>query len=317
VYNDFFGFDADPFRVNPDPRFLYLSDSHREALATLIYAVRERKGFISLTGEVGTGKTTILNVLLRKLEPTTQTAYLFNTALSVEDFFSYLFDELELPAIEPFSKSAALHQLNSYLIQRMREGKQTLLIIDEAQNLSTDLLEEIRMLSNLETPTSKLIQIILVGQPELAEKLARPELRQLRQRIELRHTIEPLDENETGEYVRERLMIAGHPTGGIFTNSALRAVHRFSGGIPRIVNVICDNALLTAFSEQTGKVPAQLVEEAAKDLGLSDMTTGPGAVARVAPRAKKRQRSWLRRLWSRSRRGADTESRRGMATEVR
>ncbi len=317
MYNAYFGLDSDPFRVNPDPRFLYLSESHREALATLVYAVRERKGFISLTGEVGTGKTTILNVMLRKLEPTTQTAYLFNTALSVEDFFSYLFDELEIPAPEPFRKSAALHELNTYLIQRLRENKQTVLIIDEAQNLSTELLEEIRMLSNLETPTSKLLQIMLVGQPELAEKLARPELRQLRQRIELWHNIEPLDARETREYVHERLMIAGHPTGDLFTGQALRAVHRFSGGIPRIVNVICDNALLTAFSEQSAKISAPAVEGAAKDLGLSDMTTGPGAVASVAPRGQSRQRSWLRRLWSRRPARADTQYRRSLGTEVR
>lgn len=273
MYNSFFGLDADPFRVNPDPRFLYLSESHREALATLVYAVRERKGFIALTGEVGTGKTTIMNALLGRLGPKTQTAYIFNTALSVEDFFMSLFDELELPQIEPFRKSAALHALNEYLIRRLKAGEQTLLLVDEAQNLSTELLEEIRMLSNLETPTSKLLQIILVGQPELSETLARPELRQLRQRIELRHTIRALDARETAEYVRERLMIAGHETGKIFTTGALASVHRASGGIPRIVNVICDNALLTAFARGSQRVQASGVQEAARELGYSEAQT--------------------------------------------
>ncbi len=314
MYNEFFGFDSDPFRVNPDPRFLYLSESHREALAILVYAVRERKGFSALTGEVGTGKTTILNAMLRRLEPSTQTAYLFNTALSVEDFFVYLFDELELDPIEPFRKSAALRALNTYLIGRLRDAKQTVLVIDEAQNLSTELLEEIRMLSNLETPTSKLLQIILVGQPELAEKLARPELRQLRQRIELRHSLVPLESREAAEYVRERLMIAGHPTGEIFTGSALRALHHVSGGIPRVINVICDNALLTAFSKQAAKVPAQMVSEAAADLGLEAAASrGPRGVAPPAEIELKR-RGWLRRLWFRSP-GADRM--RSVETEVR
>ena len=311
MYNAYFGFDSDPFRVNPDPRFLYLSESHREALATLVYGVRERKGFSALIGEVGTGKTTILNAMLRRLDPTTQTAYLFNTALSVEDFFVYVLDELEIDPIEPFRKSAALHALNTHLIGRLRDGKQTVLVIDEAQNLSTELLEEIRMLSNLETPTSKLLQIILVGQPELAEKLARPELRQLRQRIELRHTLVPLDGREAAEYVRERLMIAGHPTGEIFTGSALRAVHRLSGGIPRIINVICDNALLTAFSKQAAKVPSQMVAAAAADLGL-EAVAAPRA-REAAPRAEKR-RGLLRRLWFR---WLVAERVRSVGTEVR
>jgi general secretion pathway protein A len=160
VYNAFFGFDADPFRVNPDPRFLYMSESHAEALATLVYAVQERKGFITLTGEVGTGKTTILNALLQKLGPSVQTAYIFNTSLGVGDLFAALFEELELEWQEPFRKTPALSRLNHHLIERLTQGLQTLLIVDEAQNLSDEMLEEIRMLSNLETPQSKLLQIM-------------------------------------------------------------------------------------------------------------------------------------------------------------
>lgn len=294
MYNAFFGFDAEPFRVNPDPRFLYFSESHREALATLVYAVHQRKGFIVLTGEVGTGKTTILNAMLQKLDPGVRGAYLFNTKLTLEDFFSYLFEELELEPVEPFQKSTVLHRLNHYLIDRLRKGQQTLLVIDEAQNLSAELLEEIRMLSNLETPQSKLLQIMLVGQPELDEKLAQPALRQLRQRVELRHTILPLNLRETGEYVRERLLIAGHDTGDLFTVSSLRAAYRYSGGIPRVINVLCDNALLLAFVRRSLRVSARMIQEAAEDLGL----TGGGPPRERPTEASPQRESWVRRLWS-------------------
>jgi general secretion pathway protein A len=301
MYNSFFGFDAEPFRVNPDPRFLYFSDSHREALATLVYAVHGRKGFIVLTGEVGTGKTTVLNALLHKLDPEVQGAYLFNTKLTLEDFFSYLFEELELDPVVPFKKGTILHRLNHYLIERLRKGQQTLLVIDEAQNLSVELLEEIRMLSNLETPQSKLLQIILVGQPELAEKLRRPELRQLRQRVELSHTICPLSAQETVEYVRERLLIAGHDAGDVFTGPAARAVYRYSGGVPRVINVLCDNALLFAFVQKSLRVSAQMVREAAEDIGLS-----PAELVGGQPRGLNPPReSWIRRIWPR--RSAESE----------
>jgi len=294
MYSSFFGLDAEPFRVNPDPHFLYFSDSHREALATLVYAVQQRKGFIVLTGEVGTGKTTLLNALLEKLDPAVQAAYLFNTKLTLEDFFSSLFDELELEPLVPFQKSAVLHRLNHYLIERLRNGRHTLLVIDEAQNLSVELLEEIRMLSNLETPRSKLLQIMLVGQPELDMKLAQPELRQLRQRVELRHTIRPLSAQETMEYVRERLLIAGHDTGDLFTGSALRAVYRHSAGIPRVINVICDNALLAAFVAKTQRVSTRMVEDAARDMDFLQLDSGPEPPQAPAPEGG----SWIRRLWS-------------------
>jgi general secretion pathway protein A len=299
VYNRFFGFDADPFRVNPDPRFLYMSEGHAEALATLLYAVQERKGFITLTGEVGVGKTTILNALLAKLGPGVQTAYLFNTALEVQDLFAALFEELELEPVEPWRKSAALSRLNHYLIDRMTKGQQTLLIVDEAQNLSDALLEEIRMLSNLETPESKLLQIMLVGQPELAEKLSQPKLRQLRQRVELRHAIRPLHAQETASYVRERQLVAGHPRGDCFTTSAERAVYRWSRGIPRVVNVLCDNALIVAFSRQSLRVSAQMVDEAARDLGLSGAAGEPLFVRERSEPEPSARPGFLRRLWRR------------------
>ncbi len=282
MYNEFFGLETDPFRINPDQRFLDMSESHREALATLVYEVQEQKGFIVITGEVGTGKTTVLNALLGKLKPTVQAAYLFNTVLSLEDFFDYLFEELELEPVEPFRKVRALRRLNAHLIERLRMGLQTLLIIDEAQNLSDELLEEIRMLSNLETPQSKLLQIVLVGQPELAEKLDQSELRQLRQRVELRHQIVPLDACGTGQYVRERLLIAGHANAEIFTNSALRDVYSYSRGIPRVINVLCDNALLTAFARQSLRVSSAMVKSAADDVGLRAGARPRDAAARDA-----------------------------------
>jgi len=299
VYNAFFGLDSAPFRVNPDPRFLYMSESHGEALATLVYAVQERKGFITLCGEVGTGKTTILNALLQKLGPTVQTAYIFNTSLGVSDLFAALFEELELDWQEPFRKTAALSRLNHHLIKRLTDGLQTLLIVDEAQNLSDEMLEEIRMLSNLETPTSKLLQIMLVGQPELADKLSRPALRQLRQRVELRHTIRPLLQPETSAYIRERLLVAGHPRGDVFSASAERSVHRFSRGIPRVINVLCDNALIAAFSRESRRVSAQMVELAASELGLSASPGDPHFVRERSTPESKARASWLRRLWRR------------------
>ncbi len=293
MYDAFFGLDSDPFRVNPDPRFLYLSESHKEALAALIYSVQQRKGFVALTGEVDTGKTTLLNALLQKLDPGVQAAYIFNTMLTVRDFFAYLFDELELEQPEPFQKSAVLHRLNEHLIGRLKQGLQTLLIIDEAQNLSKELLEEIRMLSNLETPSSKLLQIMLVGQPELDAMLERADLRQLRQRVELRQKIRPLGPRETAEYVRERLLIAGHETGEIFTRSALRAVHEYANGIPRVINVLCDNALLTAFARQSVRVPAQMIRESAADLCL----LARGASGGRTPQTSAHKSGWLRRRW--------------------
>ena len=298
MYSAHFGCDEEPFRVNPDPRFLYLSESHREALASLIYTVQERKGFLVLTGEVGTGKTTLLNAMLRKLHPGVQTAYIFNTALTVPDFFAYLFDELELeaPALEPFHKSAVLRALNEHLIDRLKRGLQTLLIVDEAQNLSAELLEEIRMLSNLETPRSKLLQIMLVGQPELAAKLRRPGLRQLRQRVELWAQLRPLSRAETAAYVQERLLIAGHEDGRIFSRQALAAVHLHARGIPRVVNVLCDNSLLTAFARRSASVSAQMIRESAQELSLGECEPAGRERARELQVAKD---GWLRRIWSR------------------
>ena len=307
MYKKFFGLKENPFNVNPDPRYLYLTPNTQEALACLTYGIETRKGFIMLTGEVGTGKTTILNALLHKLGPLVQTAYIFNTSLTVEDLFAALFEELELDWQDPFRKTAALSRLNKYLIERMTNGLQTLLIVDEAQNLSDAMLEEIRMLSNLETPQSKLLQIMLVGQPELADKLSQPGLRQLRQRVELRHAIRPLRADETAAYVRERLLVAGHPKGDLFAGSAERAVHRFARGIPRVVNVLCDNALIAAFAREQTKVSAQLVELSAAELGLSANPGDPHFVRERGNPESKARAGWLRRLWRRGGAGPQPE----------
>jgi general secretion pathway protein A len=307
VYNEFFGLRSDPFRVNPDPSFLYDSACHREALAVLVYAVQERKGFAVLTGEVGTGKTTLLNAVLAKLPPQVRTAYLFNTRLSVDDFFTYLLDELELPHPEPLRKSTALQLLNTYLIDRLERGLQTLLILDEAQHLSAELLEEIRMLSNLETPQSKLLQILLVGQPELRTTLERADLRQLRQRVELIHHLEPLSVLETVQYVPARLRVAGHRDGNLFEESALHSIYRYTRGIPRVINVLCDGALLAAYSAGEKRVSDARVHEVASELNLSRVKEYPLEPGEPPPvdLAKERARvrdaapdgGLLRRLW--------------------
>jgi len=289
MYENFYKLTAKPFSVTPDPRFLYLSESHKEALANLLYGVQERKGFILLTGEVGTGKTTLIHTLIGRLEEGTRTAFIFNTRLGPRDFFRYMFEEFGIPS-EPRTKSESLIALNHFLIDRLRKQKNTVLIVDEAQNLSPVLLEEIRLLSNLETPTEKLIQILLVGQPELSDKLSLPELRQLRQRISVRFHIQPLSIEETRAYVIERLRIAGNPYDRIFDEGALEAVYGLSGGIPRLINLICDSAMLAGFARGEKAIDAGLVRDAVADLELE---TIPRRAAGGGLRGR------MRRGWSR------------------
>ncbi|MFQ5457275.1 MAG: ExeA family protein [Myxococcota bacterium] len=273
MYESFYRLGTRPFNVTPDPRFLFLSESHKEALANLLYGIQERKGFILLTGEVGTGKTTLLHTLLGRLPEDTKTAFIFNTRMGSRDFFQYLFEEFDLP-FESNSKSGCLITLNKFLIERLRKGMNTVLIVDEAQNLSPGILEEIRLMSNLETPTEKLIQILLVGQPELGEKLSLPELRQLRQRISVRYRIQPLSREETRSYVLARLRIAGNPHDKIFDEGALDVVYRLSGGIPRLVNLICDSALLAGYAQRKKKLGADLVKESVSELELETVPRG-------------------------------------------
>jgi general secretion pathway protein A len=292
MYLQHFGLIRAPFEMTPDPAFLYLGEAHQEGLATLVYGVRARKGFVMLTGEVGTGKTTLLHALLSQLDPNTQAAFVFNPRLEALDFFRLLFEEFGIET-KCATKAEYLIALNRFLIERLERDHPTLLIVDEAQNLSSDMLEEIRLLSNLETPSSKLIQIMLVGQPELEAKLAQQELRQLRQRIVLRFRLRPFEPDETEYYVQERLRLAGYTGKGLFKRSALRRLHSLTGGIPRLLNVVCDGSLLLAYSRGESAIDVDEVEEVARDLGLvaSDERGG-------SPGTAGRKRTWRRRLRS-------------------
>jgi len=270
MYKQFFGLRANPFNVNPDPRFLFLTQHAREALACLSYGIQTRKGFILLTGEVGTGKTTLLNKLLEWLRTQrVSTAFVFNPRLNVTEFFDFVMGDFGI-ATEAGDKGRALMRLNYWLLDRYRSGETAALIIDEAQNISSELLEEIRLLTNLETSTEKLLQIVLAGQPELERKLREPELRQLRQRITLRCRTHPLTAEETGQYITQRLRIAGSNGEPIFAPDAVEAIHRFSQGIPRVTNLLCEHTLINAFVDQTRPVTAQMVEEVATEFELAE-----------------------------------------------
>jgi len=296
MYLEHYGLIRAPFEMTPDPAFLYLGESHQEGLATLVYGVRARKGFVMLTGEVGTGKTTLLHALLAQLDPATAAAFLFNPRLEPLDFFHVLFDELGIQA-QCRTKGEYLLALNEYLIDRLRRNLPTLLIVDEAQNLSAEMLEEIRLLSNLETPTSKLIQIMLVGQPELESKLAQHELRQLRQRIVLRFRLRPFAIEETASYVEERLRLAGYTGKGLFRRSAIQRLQEVSGGVPRLINVVCDGALLTGYSRDLATLDGSVVDEVARELGLVEAAAPAPPARRPAPAGPPaRPGGWRRRL---------------------
>ncbi len=268
MYETFYNLKEKPFNLTPDPRFIYFTEKHCEALANLVYGIRERKGFLVLTGEVGTGKTTLVNALLDTLERTgVLSAFIFNPLLTSTEFFEYLLNDLNLK-YEALSKSQVLMKLNSILLERYRAGQVTVLVVDEAQNLSHELLEEIRLLTNLETATEKLLQIVLVGQPELNLKLNTPELRQLKQRVSLRCTLEPLSLAETKEYIRTRMEIAGLPDQAVFPEQAVAEIHRFSAGIPRLINIICDNALLTGYASDSRIISVEIIREVSEDLDL-------------------------------------------------
>src|SRR6266540_1972382 len=257
----FFGLQQKPFNPTPDPRFLYASPGHRESLAQLLYGVQEHKGFILLTGEVGTGKTTLLRTLLGRLDGNTASAFVFDTTLPFEGLLEYMLEDFGV-AKPGESHVQRLIALNNFLIERRRAGQNTVLILDEAQNLDLRALEQIRLLSNFETETEKLLQILLVGQPELLDKLGRPELRQLKQRIGLRCCILPLTADQTRDYIRTRLRIAGARDLGLFSDAAIARIAEYSGGIPRLINTLCDHCLLIGYADQIRRINRQIVEEA-------------------------------------------------------
>ncbi len=271
MYKQFFGLRASPFSVSPDPRYLFLTPAAREALACLSYGIQTRKGFILLTGEVGTGKTTLLNKLLEWLRTQRiSTAFVFNPRLNVSEFFDFMMADFGIPC-DGSGKGHMLMRLNQWLLDRYRTGETAALIIDEAQNLSVELLEEIRLLTNLETSTEKLLQIVLSGQPELEQKLREPQLRQFRQRITLRCRTHPLSAAETGAYIAQRLRFAGANGDPIFSEEAVEAIFKYAQGIPRVTNLLCEHALINAFVDQKKPVTADLVDDIAREFELHDL----------------------------------------------
>jgi general secretion pathway protein A len=267
MYNSYFGFRESPFSVTPDPRFFYTNHVYLEAFATLRYGIEAKKGFIVITGEVGTGKTTLLRKLLHSLENTVHSVFIFNTYLSFPELLQLTLHDLGLTP-KNHSKVTMLQELNDYLISQLKQGHTVSMLIDEAQNLSNEVLESLRLLSNLETDQEKLIQIVLMGQPELQTKLAQPKLRQLKQRVALQCRLHPLKENEVGAYIDFRLEAAGYEGKELFHPDAVQRIAFYSKGIPRVMNIICDNALLCAFAASQQTVSVNMIEEVALDLGL-------------------------------------------------
>ncbi len=275
MYKSFYKLQSNPFGTSPDPRFLYMMPHTREALACLEYGISARKGFIVLTGEVGTGKTTLLRRALASFAHTPVfTAFVFNPLLDPLDFLEFVLSDFGITP-EHRTKSGMLIQLNRWLIERFRHHETCVIVVDEAQNLSMELLEEIRLLTNLETSSEKLVQIVLSGQPELEEKLRQPALRQLRQRIALWSRTQAISAEQTAAYISQRLLIAG-TSRPIFSQEAVQAVHRASRGIPRIINLICEHALILGFVDQLQEIPAAVINAVARDL---DLETQPFVVS--------------------------------------
>ena len=261
MYLKFYGLREAPFSPTPDPKFLFQSTRHREALAQLLYGVREKKGFIVLSGEIGTGKTTLLRTLLERLDGMTPVAYVHNSALGIEGLLEYILNDWGAKS-QAQTQAQRLIELNEFLIEQHRQGRSPVIVVDEAQNLSIETLEAVRLLSNFETTSQKLMQILLVGQPELRDKLNAPELRQLKQRIGLRCHIGPLSPEETRLYVRHRLRVAGATDAGIFTDAAIQKIADYSNGTPRVINIVCDHCLLSGYADSKRRIDAGMVQEA-------------------------------------------------------
>lgn len=274
MYEEFFSFTRKPFELVPDPDFIYLSRSHKKAVTYLDYGIRERAGFLLLTGDVGSGKTTLVRDLIGKKYERVVLAKVFNTRVSVEQLLAMINDDFGLEVLGK-DKVALIRDLNDYLLEQYAAGNHPILIIDEAQNLEADLLEEVRLLSNLESSHNKLLQIILVGQPELRETMASPGLMQLRQRISVSCHLHALSRDETLAYILHRMKVAGNPEAVLFTDDAIDLIYQFSRGIPRLVNIICDFLMLAAFADETRTITAEMTQEVAHDLDFERTYWGP------------------------------------------
>jgi len=270
MYAAYFGLKENPFTLSPEPRYLFLSEQHRDALNCLIYGIKEKKGFILISGGIGLGKTTICRSLLAALDDSVETALIFNTAVSDLELLETVLGEYGI-AIKSKSKTKKIYidALNDFLLQNFAAGKTTVLLIDEAQNLSHGVMEQIRMLSNLETEAEKLIQIILIGQPELLSALMLPALRQLNERITVRYNLNPLSLPEVREYIQHRLMVAQGPGSLKFTKGAFNLIYMFAEGIPRRINALCDRALLIAYTKNTSKIDRKIIQLAVHDIGIN------------------------------------------------
>ncbi len=265
MYKEYFGFETKPFSITSDPAFLFYSKKHREAINVLRYGIKERVGFVEITGDIGCGKTTLCRAIIAELPPSVKTAYLFNSSLTEMQFLQTFVADLGLDTFKK-NRYKLFADLNNFLISQLRNNANVVLIIDESQNLPMRLLEQIRMLSNLETDTDKLLQIVLVGQPELRQKLDHPLLTQLKQRIAIRCHITPLTENEVGDYIRHRLKIAGRDSKpALFDDAAIAEIYTFSQGVPRLINMICDKALLGAYAKQSNIVNQALLVESIEE----------------------------------------------------
>jgi len=267
MYNNYFGFPESPFNVTPDPRFFYTNPVYQEAFAALRYGIEAKKGFTVITGEVGTGKTTLLRKLMRNSGDTIHSVFIFNTLLSFPELLQLILHDLSLAPREP-SKVTMIQELNDYLIKQLKQGHVVSVLVDEAQNLSDEALEGLRLLSNLETDQEKLLQIVLMGQPELKAKLDQPGLRQLKLRVAFQCQLAPLKDEETGPYIDFRLRVVGYTGKDLFQPDAVQQIAFYSQGIPRLINIICDNALLNAYAESKKTVSAHMIQEVGRDLRL-------------------------------------------------
>ncbi len=265
MYERYYNIKEKPFNVTSDPGFLFLSRKHKEALSHLIYGIEERKGFLEITGEIGTGKTTLCRALLNKLDGNTRTAFILNPDLSQLQLLMMIMEDFGLQ-VENKSKMHIFNQLNKFLLDQLSCGNNVVLIIDEAQNLKPSLLEQIRLLSNLETEKEKLFQIVLVGQPELRKRLNSPQLRQLRQRIGVRYHILPLDRDEVKKYIEHRLAIAGSKGNIVFEKRAIDLIYGYSNGIPRLINILCDKALLLGFVLEVKGITPDIIMKSIKEI---------------------------------------------------